>query len=178
MDSIECLTHERDSELYVSIVITLVPMSSDEVRHWLDESVQVFASELSEASGMDQGQAMLKAESILSEVVPDGGDTAGHSFRWIMNGIDRVGRVWFGPVADRERIVHIWDIEIDPAFRGRGFGGSAIDSVVEEARGMAATALTLDVFETNPEAMRLYEKKGFVVGHTTSGQIEMALDLS
>lgn len=164
--------------LYCPIVITLVPMSADEVRHWLNESVKVFASELSEASGMKPDEALMRAESILAEVVPKGGETEGHSFRWIDSGTERVGKIWFGPMPATEGIVHIWDIDIDPAFQGRRFGGSAIDLVAEEARRMDAVSLTLNVFETNPDAKRLYERKGFVTGDTAGGQTPMKLDLT
>ncbi|MEX0797722.1 MAG: hypothetical protein WD274_13635 [Acidimicrobiia bacterium] len=91
-------------------MVSLVPMSAEDVQRWLDESVNDFASQLSQASGLEPDLALRKAESILLETVPDGGDTPGHSFRWIVSGSDRVGKVWFGPRGDREPVTHIWDI--------------------------------------------------------------------
>ena len=153
-------------------------MSAEDVRLWLDESAQYFASQINEATGLNPEQAHQKAEAILREAVPDGGETPGHSFRWIVNDSDRVGRVWFGPRGVREAVTHIWDIGIEPAHQGHGYGGSAIDLVIEEARKSGSTLLTLNVFDFNPDARRLYERKGFVSGISVGGHIPMSLSLT
>lgn len=71
-------------------------MSAEDVQLWLDESVEYFAVQLSQAAGLTPDQAQQKAESILADAVPAGGETPGHSFRWVVKGSDRVGKVWFG----------------------------------------------------------------------------------
>lgn len=152
-------------------------MSAEDVRRWLDESVKYFASQLSQAAGLKPDRAHRKAESILARAVPDGGETPGHSFRWIVNDSDRVGRVWFGPRANREAVTHIWDIGIEPPYQGHGYGGRAIDLVAAEARQGGSASLTLNVFEFNPDARRLYERKGFVGGDAVDGQIPMSRSL-
>lgn len=152
-------------------------MSAEDVERWLDESVQYFASQINQATDLKPELALRKAESILLKAVPDGGDTPGHSFRWIVNGSDRVGKVWFGPRAGREAITHIWDIGVDPAHQGHGYGGSAIDLVAEEARRKGSASLTLNVFEFNPDAKRLYERKGFVSSAAVDGHVPMTRSL-
>lgn len=152
-------------------------MSAEEVQSWLEESVQYFASQLNQATGLRPELALRRAESILLEAVPDGGDTPGHSFRWIATGSDRVGKVWFGPRGNREAVTHIWDIGVDPAHQGHGYGGNAIDLVADEAGRSGSASLTLNVFEFNPDAKRLYERKGFVSGAAIDGHIPMTRSL-
>jgi ribosomal protein S18 acetylase RimI-like enzyme len=80
--------------------------------------------------------------------------------------------------ANREAVTHIWDIGVEPAHQGHGYGGRAIDLVAAEARQGGSASLTLNVFEFNSEAKRLYERKGFVAGPPVDGQIPMARSLA
>ena len=49
-----------------------------------------------------------------------------------------------------------------PLFRGRGFGGRAIDDIVALARSKGVRRLQLLVETDNPRAIRFYEKHGFL----------------
>jgi len=45
--------------------------------------------------------------------------------------------------------------------QGRGIGSALIDRVVDDARAKGCCKVTLEVHDTNANAKRLYQKKGF-----------------
>lgn len=57
----------------------------------------------------------------------------------------------------------IYAIEIQPEFRGRGFGRRLLAAAEHEARRLGATAVALNVFGPNRVARRLYESSGYDV---------------
>jgi GNAT superfamily N-acetyltransferase len=50
---------------------------------------------------------------------------------------------------------------IDPAMRGRGFGGRLLDALEDAARGLGYDRLRLDTHEVLVEAIGLYEAHGY-----------------
>lgn len=64
--------------------------------------------------------------------------------------------------APAKRAVHLIDIVIAAAARGRGIGTDVISSLADAALAAGATRLTLSVLQTNVRARRLYERLGFV----------------
>ncbi|MEM6784059.1 MAG: GNAT family N-acetyltransferase [Bacteroidota bacterium] len=59
-------------------------------------------------------------------------------------------------------------IVVDAEMRGRGIGTLLLEAMAEHARSTGHRALRLDVIETNPDARRLYERRGFVPTETSS----------
>jgi GNAT superfamily N-acetyltransferase len=56
---------------------------------------------------------------------------------------------------------HLYGMWVDPAWRGRGVGGSLVHAVVDWARSWGARAVLLGVTERNDGAARFYERLGF-----------------
>jgi ribosomal protein S18 acetylase RimI-like enzyme len=52
--------------------------------------------------------------------------------------------------------------------RGRGIGGRLLDEVESYAIGQSLKSIRLDVIDSNPDAKRLYERKGFAVTKSES----------
>jgi ribosomal-protein-alanine N-acetyltransferase len=77
--------------------------------------------------------------------------------------------------------VHINNVAILPALRGRGIGTMLMERVFEEARQLGAKRATLEVRASNTGARRLYERLGFRVTGTRrsyySNPVEDALIL-
>jgi ribosomal-protein-alanine N-acetyltransferase len=57
---------------------------------------------------------------------------------------------------------HITNIAIHPDFRGRGLGEATLRHVMDLARSLGASKMTLEVRVSNHAAQSLYEKLGFV----------------
>jgi ribosomal-protein-alanine N-acetyltransferase len=57
--------------------------------------------------------------------------------------------------------VHINNLAVRPAFRGRGIGGALMTHVLDAARDLGAHRATLEVRESNVGARGFYERIGF-----------------
>jgi len=62
--------------------------------------------------------------------------------------------------------IHINNVAVLPALRGRGIGTRLLQRVFEEARRLGARRATLEVRRSNEGARRLYERLGFKVTGT------------
>ncbi len=56
---------------------------------------------------------------------------------------------------------HINNLAVRPELRQQGLGTHLLESIVEEARHLGATSLSLEVRRSNVAAQRLYFKAGF-----------------
>lgn len=56
---------------------------------------------------------------------------------------------------------HINNLAVRPELRQQGLGAYLLESIVEEARHLGATSLSLEVRRSNLAAQRLYSKAGF-----------------
>ena len=52
---------------------------------------------------------------------------------------------------------HITNIAVDPAYRNQGIGKAVLGSLIEEAERRKLTGVTLEVRESNIEAINLYK---------------------
>ena len=75
----------------------------------------------------------------------------------------------------------IWHMMIDESMQGRGFGGEALDQVIEYIKAKpfgTSDRVALTCNRDNAAARRLYEKKGFsATGVEDGDEIEMVLTL-
>lgn len=81
---------------------------------------------------------------------------------------------WIGvlSVTESNEAVALHQIEILPAFQGRGIGGSVIDSLIRRAAAKGKP-VSLRVFRQNNRARRLYQRLGFIVIGTEHDDIIM-----
>ena len=75
----------------------------------------------------------------------------------------------------------IWHMMIDEAEQGRGYGGEALDKVIEYIKTKPfgdSQRVALTCNKQNPAARRLYEKKGFAAtGNEDKDEIELAMNV-
>jgi ribosomal protein S18 acetylase RimI-like enzyme len=69
------------------------------------------------------------------------------------------GRIWIGRDAEE---IHLLDIVVLPEFQNRGVGGALLHSLIDEAK-QTGKVLRHYVFTMNADALRFYERLGFVV---------------
>ncbi|TDB39110.1 MAG: GNAT family N-acetyltransferase [Actinobacteria bacterium] len=60
-----------------------------------------------------------------------------------------------------EDIGYVSDIVVHPDFEGVGVAGELLDATLQWAQELDLKVLTLEVFDGNTRAMRLYEKHGY-----------------
>lgn len=59
--------------------------------------------------------------------------------------------------------IHINNLAIHPAFRGKGLGILLLQRVLQEADALGAPHATLEVRRSNEAALRLYQRAGFTL---------------
>jgi ribosomal protein S18 acetylase RimI-like enzyme len=96
-------------------------------------------------------------------LVREGRPIAGQQLFWVENPEtgERIGRVWLGERFRGQPIGFLYEVEIEPAFRGRGLGREAMLLVEEEARRRGFTEIRLNVFGGNEVARSLYRSLGY-----------------
>jgi len=79
-------------------------------------------------------------------------------YKWML-GRDIIGYLVMMTVHDES---HLLTIGIDPELQGRGLGTTMVNFALEKAAEEGAHSMFLEVRERNRQAIRLYEKLGFV----------------
>jgi len=69
------------------------------------------------------------------------------------------GRIWIGRDAEE---IHLLDIVVLPEFQNRGVGGALLKSLIDESK-QSGRPLRHMVFIMNTDALRFYERLGFMV---------------
>jgi ribosomal protein S18 acetylase RimI-like enzyme len=131
---------------------------------WIEEATALYAEERATATGLPRDVSLEKARAQVATLLPDGSATAGMYLLVIVDDADtEVGILWLGPHPDRPDTLYVWDISIDEAFRGRGFGRAAMLAAEDVARDARVFAIGLNVFGPNTAARRLYDSLGYDV---------------
>jgi N6-L-threonylcarbamoyladenine synthase len=86
-----------------------------------------------------------------------------HDRAWIVAEDDDGSIVGFGGVMVAGSEAHLMDVAVDPPRRRRGIGRALLWALAEEAAGLGATRMTLEVAEGNRSALDLYLSCGFDV---------------
>lgn len=75
----------------------------------------------------------------------------------------------------------VWHMMIDESMQGRGYGGEALDRVIDYIKSKpfgGSDRIALTVNKENPTARKLYEQKGFIAtGVEDEDEIELVLML-
>lgn len=134
-------------------------MAGVEFADWLGQSREGYVADLT-AAGVDGDDAERRALEQQAMAFPDGRPAPGFVVAHVVVAGERVGSVWFGREGDT-RTWWVWDIEIQPVHRGRGFGRAAMRLVEDEVRARGGTEIGLNVFGSNHRALSLYRSLGY-----------------
>jgi RimJ/RimL family protein N-acetyltransferase len=63
----------------------------------------------------------------------------------------------------RAHIATLWGFWVAPEHRASGLGGALLDAVIAHARAICLSSIHLSVSSAAPDALRLYERAGFVL---------------
>jgi ribosomal protein S18 acetylase RimI-like enzyme len=143
--------------------LSLRPLLAGEYVAWRDEEIADYARDIAENGDTPPAAALRKARDDLERVLPDGLATPGHAIYVLEQHGASVGRLWLAErVMDDRRALFIYDIHVDPEWRGRGLGRAAMLLAEEEARARGIGRVELNVFGGNTVARRLYLSLGYV----------------
>jgi ribosomal protein S18 acetylase RimI-like enzyme len=141
--------------------VELERMDDDAIGRFLERSWRSYVAEQI-ASGVAAAEAERIATAQQSEAFPARRPVGGHVVFDIVVDGGIAGHLWIGPrVPGNGREWWIWDVEVDPAWRGRGVGRTVLRLAEDEARACGATEIGLQVFADNSAARHLYQALGY-----------------
>ncbi|MFI5804009.1 GNAT family N-acetyltransferase [Streptomyces sp. NPDC051561] len=148
---------------------TVRPMTPQEYEGWRRHSRAGFERSWIER-GFSAEQARAKAEAGDRQFLPDGLATAHTSISQLLHDGEKVGFLWTGrhEVQPGEQVPFVFDVEVDVAHRGRGYGRALMTQAERVALESGGTRLGLHVFAGNTPALRLYESLGYRTTHLNS----------
>lgn len=142
-------------------MVTLRPMTQADYDQFAGAMWEDYAQVGARNSGMSIEDARAFAAKQRAELVPNELQTPGHRF-WVVENAERqrVGVLWV-QLRDAQHLAFIYNIEMDPAERGKGYGRQALEALEAEMRPLGITKIGLNVFGDNTVAMRLYQSMGY-----------------
>ncbi len=145
------------------VTVTLRHPTGDEYDRWSVAMWEEYVDDLVASGTMTREAAQQKARREDAELLPDGLATPGQLILRVEAGGQPIGWIWMALHNPRAEpgVGFIYDISIDEAFRGRGYGRSAMQVAEEEARRNGLHALALSVFGQNVVARALYSGLGY-----------------
>lgn len=141
--------------------LKLIPMTESEYDSWSVKSRENYCKE-NIVSGMSKEEAQKKTDEDFNRLLPLGLKTPEHYIYAINNKKEWIGILWFGikgPADNRK--AYIYDIVIEDAFKGKGFGKQAMTLLEDKVRELGFKHIGLHVFGHNKVAHNLYVKLGY-----------------
>jgi ribosomal protein S18 acetylase RimI-like enzyme len=141
-------------------------MTQPEFDEWQDALARRFADSKVAAGTWTAAEALDKARQANAALLPEGLATEDNL---ILKGIrpdgTPVGRLWITLKHPQgvAGCAFLYDIEVEPEFRGGGYGRALLAAAEDAVREHGGTALELNVFGDNPVAISLYATSGYAV---------------
>ncbi len=147
-------------------MVRLTPMTQREFEAFEEHDILEYAEAEVRAGYWSEADALEKAREAHRRLLRDGLATRDHYLYTIREGKRNtaVGVLWM--MVNRESAKpsgFVYDIEIDPAQRRKGYGREAMLELEVLARQMGLHQLGLHVFAYNAGARALYESLGYSV---------------
>jgi ribosomal protein S18 acetylase RimI-like enzyme len=145
--------------------LTLRPATGAEYEAWASHAVAGYAAQMAASGALPPEAAMAKARQDHDQALPDGLDTAGQLLWRLIAAGQPVGWLWLAiprPGGDPD-MAWVNVVEVDEAFRGRGYGREAMLLAEAEARARGMRSVGLNVHGSNTVARSLYEGLGYQV---------------
>lgn len=145
-------------------MVRLVPMTGGEFETYLEKTVPEYAADKVRAGDWSEEDALERSRKSYATLLPQGVKTENnYLFRIQLEGSgEKIGVIWMKHEAPRPH-GFIFDIVLDEAQRGKGYGKQAMLALEEFGKGLGLENIGLHVFAHNPAAMRLYERLGYEV---------------
>jgi ribosomal protein S18 acetylase RimI-like enzyme len=145
--------------------LRLRPPTEQEFEQWLPRAEAAYAREIAESGAMTAAAAAEKARLDTARRFSSGLGSPGQVLFRLMAADQPVGWLWLNVPAIGGDPLMAWinGIEVDPGYRGRGYGKAAMLLAEREARARGMTSLGLNVHGQNTVARSLYDSLGYEV---------------
>lgn len=149
------------------MTVRLAPMTSEQFDALWPGLIEGYAADMVAAAALPADAARERAERQAAELLPDGVATPEHHLLVAYDDDRPVGRLWLWIHDDSVgRRAFIYDVEVDPAMRGRGYGRSIMLAAEAYAQERGVRRMALNVFGGNRAARSLYDRLGYMVTST------------
>ncbi|MFO1303877.1 MAG: GNAT family N-acetyltransferase [Burkholderiales bacterium] len=143
--------------------ITLVPMSDAAYAAFAGKAIPKYAEEKVASGQWSREESLALSRKSLDELLPQGKDTPGNHLFTLLDGASTtVGTLWIAEQARAgRRIAYVYDVEIEPGHRRKGYAAQAFAAVERLAQELGLSGIALHVFGHNAAAQALYTKLGY-----------------
>lgn len=150
------------------MALELRKMTADELERYLQTSIPAYAEDKMRNESIPKADALILAKNSFDSLLPEGVETKDHYLFSVFTDTSRIGVLWFARKNNYGRsFAWIYDIILDEAFRGRGFGKELMTALEGEVKKQNLTSIALHVFGSNDRARSLYEKMGYLTTNYT-----------
>ena len=140
-------------------------MSAPEYSVIRSQMIEELAKAQVETGAVAEGDAKASAEEEQDSLLPAGVETADHWLNSLKTETgEHIGYSWFGKV-EREYglVVFIFDVNVFPEYRGRGYGHRLMKEIEKEAQRNGFKEIELYGLNSNTTAKALYSKEGYQI---------------
>ena len=151
------------------MTITLRAMTESEYPGFLERLLENYSADIALARGLPADEARKQATQQTEDLLPHGVRSDGQLlFTAVDDTGGPVGLLWLATRSPNgAQAGWIYDVEVDVAHRGKGYGREIMLLAEQECRRHGLTALRLNVFGPNVTARRLYESLGYEITSQT-----------
>ncbi|WP_421385050.1 GNAT family N-acetyltransferase [Bacillus salacetis] len=142
-------------------MVTLKQMTSKEFDTFLERAVQNYAEEKTEAGNWAPEEALENSKQDFQRLLPERENSADNYLYTIWDEEIEAGSIWLAKIG--KEAGYIYDIYIDPAHQGKGYGKQAMLEIEEVAKDLGFNRIELHVFGHNQAARNLYEKLDYEI---------------
>jgi len=146
-------------------MVTLHEPTQAEFDEWFALSTQRQAEDRASVSGRSVPEELKGVEMMVPQLLPNGKETPGHTFRLARDTDARVlASVWFGSIPgmpDTARF--LFDIYVIPTARRQGHGRRILATLIGQLQDGGASEVYLNVLSNNRGAIALYKDLGFAI---------------
>jgi ribosomal protein S18 acetylase RimI-like enzyme len=144
--------------------VELRPMSEAEYAVFIDRSVRDYAEHAREAGTFQAETALQQSRALFESLLPQGVATPAQLLRTAFDPDGTaVGLVWLALPSPERRIGWVYELWVEPAARGKGYGRAIMLAGERELVARGVAELGLNVFGPNATARHLYESLGYQV---------------
>jgi ribosomal protein S18 acetylase RimI-like enzyme len=144
--------------------VRLRPLTQPEFDEWITGQEAAYAELIIESGAMPPAAAREKARRDTARTLSAGLDTPGQFLFRVLADDEPVGSIWLAvPGSDDPAMSWVYNVEIDQAHRGHGYGRAAMLLAEEESRARGMTSIGLNVHGKNKAAISLYDSLGYEV---------------
>jgi GNAT superfamily N-acetyltransferase len=144
----------------------LVPMAEDEFESWQEQAIRDYAGDKIQAGTWRPDGALERSRNEFLTLLPNGVQSADQYLYMLEDEVAgrKVGIIWFAVREGESKPgAFIYDIVVDEAERGKGYGRQAMLALEDKVRALGLDTIGLHVFGHSTIARDLYLKVGYEI---------------